>query len=650
MTVSAGSRSDSTVIRLMMMALFTGSFLLYANTLGHGFALDDAIVWYDNEFTLKGFNGWWDIFSNDTFRGFFKTEGKDQLVTGGRYRPLTLALFAAEIQLFGNQPFWGHLFNGLWYGLSVVAVFYLLQLLFGLRWPAANWSRPLALGASLLFAVHPIHTEVVANIKGRDEILAMLGAISGLILAVEGAWRKKVSLAWLGGICFFLGLLAKENAISLVLLVPLTLYYFVPGSWGGKLASTLPFAVFAALFLALRSQIVALDLTAASTELMNNPFLEWRGEAYAPMPPSKRLATIMYTLGRYLLLLFFPHPLSHDYYPRHIPIMNWNQLTVWASLLIHLGLVAYASWGLWYRWVSSYGIWFYLSTLFIVSNLPFSVGTNMSERFLYLPSLGWCIALAGAITSLLPQPDRPARLRPSLLVGAGILLSLAFVGKTISRNGAWKDNFTLFSTDIRTAPQSAKLNNAMGGELITQATTNPRYASQKTTMLNRAVTHLQTALQIHPRYREAFLQLGNAYLYLEKYPEAVAAYEEGRRYYNSDKDLRNNLALAYRNGGKYFGDVKEDLVTAKKYLEQAYQLNPQDYETVRLLGVANGLVNNHARAVELFLQGVKLQPQNAFAWFELGIGYQQNGQLAEAAAAFAEAQKLDPQIANKFGK
>ena len=94
---------------LQSMLLFAFSFLLYANTLTHGFVQDDAIVITDNMFTSKGVDGIPGILSKDTFFGFFKVEGKENLVSGGRYRPLTLVLFALLYQLVGNNPFWFHL-------------------------------------------------------------------------------------------------------------------------------------------------------------------------------------------------------------------------------------------------------------------------------------------------------------------------------------------------------------------------------------------------------------------------------------------------------------------------------------------------------------------------------------------------------------
>ena len=113
--------------------IFTVAFLLYGNTLTHEYTQDDAIVIYDNMFTTAGFSGIPGILKYDTFYGFFKVEGKDKLVAGGRYRPLTLVMFAVEYAVFGESPFIGHLGNVLRYGLLGLVLYLLLLKLFRAR-------------------------------------------------------------------------------------------------------------------------------------------------------------------------------------------------------------------------------------------------------------------------------------------------------------------------------------------------------------------------------------------------------------------------------------------------------------------------------------------------------------------------------------
>jgi tetratricopeptide (TPR) repeat protein len=641
---------DEKLTRLHLLVILFWSALLYINTLGHQFTLDDAIVWYDNEFTLKGFSGLPEIFSNDTFRGFFKVEGKDYLVIGGRYRPLTQAMFAIELSIFGNLPFWGHFFNLLWYSITCLVIYQLLVQLFTLRLERtfAHW---LALGVTLLFATHPTHTEAVANIKGRDEIIALLGSITALYFSIKAFQSNKSYWMWLSGLIFFLALMAKENAITFLAVVPLTFYFFTSANFFQIVKHILPAFLATVLFLIIRTAIIPLKFGVVTNELMNNPFLKLVGNTYVPFSSSERLSTIFYTLGRYVQLFFVPHPLSHDYYPRQISIMNWADGKVIMSLVLYLGMGGYTVWGLLKKDLIAYGIWFYLFTLFIVSNLPFAVGTNMSERFLFMPSLGLCVALVIGLGRVFYGKNLdPGNVRPTALLSVIGVVAVLFSIKTITRNPAWKDNLTLFSTDIQTSDKSAKLQNAMGGELITQATTNSKYASQKTQMLLEAEQHLQAAVSIHPGYKDAFLLLGNCYVFLDQYENAIVAYQNAKSLAPGDSSIISNLNIAYRSAGKYYGEKKGDLQKAFGFLQQAYAINPKDYETIRLLGVAYGVSGNSEKAVEFFLKGVAMQPKNAFAWFELGVGYDNGKQPEKAKAAFDEAKKLDAQIAEKFYK
>ena len=119
---------------------------------------------------------------------------------------------------------------------------------------------------------------------------------------------------------------------------------------------------------------------------MNNPFL---GLTF-----SERYGTIFYTLGKYIQLLIFPHSLTHDYYPRHIPIMSFSDWQVLLSIGIYAILGLYALIRLPKKDPIAFGIIFYIASLSVVSNLVFSVGTNMSERLVFMPSVGFCLVIA----------------------------------------------------------------------------------------------------------------------------------------------------------------------------------------------------------------------------------------------------------------
>ena len=149
--------------------VFAFALLLYANTLDLKYALDDSLMITDNNFTKKGASGIKDILTNDAFVGFL---GKNNLLPGGRYRPLPQVMFAIEKEFFGFNPFVGHLINILLYAFTCMLLFIILNRLF-INYKTTNWYLGIPFTATMLFTAHPLHTEAVANIKGRDEILCL---------------------------------------------------------------------------------------------------------------------------------------------------------------------------------------------------------------------------------------------------------------------------------------------------------------------------------------------------------------------------------------------------------------------------------------------------------------------------------------------
>ncbi len=651
----------NTKVNCWIILLF--GLLLYANTLSHDYTQDDAIVIYDNMYTTQGLQGIPGLLKYDTFKGFFKVEGKDKLVSGGRYRPLTPLTFALEWQLFkkpkvdaagnvlkdaqGNilyqgNPWIGHLLNAFFYGLTGMVLYLLLLKILTPRF-GDDFSCFVALAASLLFIAHPIHTEAVANIKGRDEIFTLLGSLAALYFSWRAFAEKKPLFNVLAAVIFFLALLSKENAITFLAVVPLTFYFFSKAKVGDIIKQTLPLVGATVLFLVIRGSILGWSMGPPSMELMNNPYLKIVNNQWVPFSGSEKMATIMHTLGYYVKLLLVPHPLTHDYYPRHIDIMSWGNWTVLLSLLVYGALIFFAWRGFRQKSVVSYGILFFLITLSIVSNIVFPVGTNMSERFMFMPSVGFCLVLAALAWRWAAKGGKTVQLIPALAVlGAVVLL---FSIKTIDRNKVWEDNYTLFRTDVKTSQNSAKLLNAMGAETGVQAT-NEKDETKRNTMLQEALIYLNKALTIHPTYKNTYLQLGNVHNYLKEYDKAIQYYEQVLKFDPNDQNGRNNMGLTYREGGKYYGE-KGDMQKAMQYLNKALELRGEEYEVLRLLGVAHGVSGNHPKAVEYFTKATQVEPNNADAFWNLGNAWYYAGDQAKADQYRNKALQMDPEVGNR---
>jgi len=664
--VKTGTASLIPSGKIVSALLMVFCFLLYGNTLNHEYTQDDAIVIYDNMYTTQGISGIPGILKYDTFKGFFKVEGKDKLVSGGRYRPFTLIMFAIEWQLFKKQkltetgqiakdadgnilyegrPFVGHFVNILLYVLTTILVYLLVLNLLG-KGRSDLRAFTVALIAALIFAAHPLHTEAVANIKGRDEILTLLGALAAAYYSLMAFYKKNNTLEIAVFVCFFIALMSKENAITFLGVIPLMYWFFTDAKLGKIIVKTLPFFGAAILFLIIRFSILGADLGDDSNELMNNPFIKVVGNQYVDFSLGEKMATIIFTLGKYLQLLILPHPLTHDYYPRHVEIMSFGNIKVILSLLAYLAMTVYAFIGLRKKDPVSFGILFFLMTTSIISNIVFPVGTNMSERFMFMPSVGFTFILGILGWRLAKKLNNPKSITSvsqlTVVLGLTAFITVAFGIKTVVRNMAWKDNYTLFTTDIETSQNSAKLRNAVGGEMIAQSS-KPENKNKETEMLRTAQVHLKEAIKIHPNYKAAYLLLGNSSNYLKEYEQAIKYYNQALAIDANDANAFNNLGITYRDAGKFYGE-KGDFANAEKYLNKALEMRGDEYEILRLLGVLNGTRGNHSLAIQYFQKAVNKEPQNAQALFNLSAAYQYAGDPENAQRYLLQAQAIDPNI------
>ena len=144
----------------------------------------------------------------------------------------------------------------------------------------------------------------MANIKGRDEIVTLLGSLAALLFSLKAF--KQQSFIWniIAGVIFFLALLAKENAITFLAIIPLSYFVFTDAKLGKIAMQTLPFVIAAGIFLVIRGAVLGGNFDGStSMELMNNPFLKIEGNRWVAFSFSEKMATITYTLGKYLQLL-----------------------------------------------------------------------------------------------------------------------------------------------------------------------------------------------------------------------------------------------------------------------------------------------------------------------------------------------------------
>jgi len=641
------------------LLLFLLVFMLYGNTLTLQFALDDRLLITENAFTKKGFAGIKDILTNDSFVGFFGE--KKNLLTGGRYRPLSQVIFAMEFEFFGLNPFIGHLINILLYSLTCMVLLMVLKRLFA---SYRGLLRYLPYLATLFYMAHPLHTEVVANIKGSDDILSFLLSISTLFFIIKFFDKRQAYLLIIAAALFFLAFTAKENAITFLGVIPLCLYFFFKPKIKDYFLTILPLGIVAVLFIYIRFAVLGFQLNiGVEKELLNNPFI---GTGTAD-----KFATIFYTMGVYIKLLFFPYQLTHDYYPFHIEIVKWTSFKAILPLLIYFMLAVYAVWGCLKKQLPAFGVAIYLMTFSISSNIVFNIGTFMNERFMFVPSLGFCIILAYLLITWLTKMKGNQQKIGSYIGIVTLIIMMLYSIRTFSRNFVWKNDFTLFTTDVNVSENSAKCNVSAGGVLIeeSQKTKDP---VQKEEFLNRALKYLEHGVKIHPHYVAAWVLYGNAYLYLEKFKETFVCYENALNIAPKNKDALNNMAhLAQLLDSKGFYDFsitvfnklnnyeplshdnryqlarvyenKNKIDSAMTILFAIVKEDSMYFNAHSKLGELYGKVyNNIDKSLEHLLIAYKIKPGDASNLENIGIAYGIKKDFANSLHFFEEAMKINP--------
>ena len=549
--------------RLHYLLVFSLAILLYGNTLHHAFVLDDDAVIVRNTFVQQGAGGIKAIFSNDSFAGFERIGQGASILEGGRYRPLSLAFFALIYALSGPNPLPFHLFNILLYAITGLILYRTMSVMFS----KLNAGKGLALFTTALFLAHPVHTEVVANIKSADEILVLLFGLSAMLcLLIAYDTGKKFQL-WLSGAFMLLACLSKESAITFLITIPLVLWFFRKASlrWTGFY--TIPLVLAAAVFLMLRESVLGgLAAGTMMNDPLNNPFLQWDGQAWVPCSVFVKAATILYTFWKYVWLIIIPFPLTHDYYPFHIALQSFSSPAAVGGLILFVVFLLLGIMGLRRKAIEGYGILFFLLTLGLTANVLFPVGTFMAERFLFLPSLG-------LILSIVLQGWKMAGVDKSrLILVAGGIVVVVFSVMTVMRNQAWRDNETLLSTDVLYSPNSAKLQNDLGTIILDKALKESDPAARKL-LLQEALPHLQTANELHPTYYDAMLAYGACAYYAEQYPLSVDAYRKASRLYPGDSKSSTGLVYALQALGKDQW-VKGDTAIALNALREAWTIQP----------------------------------------------------------------------------
>lgn len=462
-----------------------------------------------------------------------------------------------DCQVYGSS--FRHLNNLLLYLLLCLVVYAFLKK------TVFSSNADMAFLGALLFLIHPVHTEVVANVKGREDLVSLLFILLSLLYFVVFVNEKKTSSGVLASLFLFLALLSKEYAMLMILVVPLTIYFFRKSDLEKRtrLLITafllLPFGI----YLFMRTSFVSFSAGVADTELLNNSFLLANGQ--------QAFASQIHDLLVYLRILFLPHPLVSDYSYEALPYNDFSSWKFWLALILNGALLIYGILKSRKKHIVGYGILLYFIFLLPVSNLFFNTGIRLLESNLFHASLGFTIALAGLIIAGLDKLEQWNFTKKRNLINTmAIILILLSMIKTWERNWDWKNDITLFMKDVKNSPNSVLILGNAGARWIDLADTkeitgvaipgqDPNSYNDYNGVLNisdeelkesgaetkreyalrKGVAYLERAVELHPRYVNGFLNLGLAEFKLDDHDKSLYYWKHAEYLYPDNPYLKN---------------------------------------------------------------------------------------------------------------
>uniref|UniRef100_A0A8C9HZ60 Protein O-mannosyl-transferase TMTC1 n=1 Tax=Piliocolobus tephrosceles TaxID=591936 RepID=A0A8C9HZ60_9PRIM len=570
-------------------ALLAGaSCLCYGRSLHGEFVHDDVWAIVNNPDVRPGAPLRWSIFTND-----FWGKGMAENTSHKSYRPLCVLTFKLNIFLTGMNPFYFHAVNVILHCLVTLVLMYTCD-------KTVFKNRGLAFVTALLFAVHPIHTEAVAGIVGRADVLACL--------------------------LFLLAFLSYNRSLD-------------QGCVGESFPSTVsPFFLLFSLFLGTCAMLVKeTGITVFGVCLVYDLFSLSNKE-------DKSFLTYSYLLAFNVWLLLAPVTLCYDWQVGSIPLVE----TIWdmrnlatillAVVMALLSLHCLAAFKRLEHKEVLVGLLFLVFPFIPASNLFFRVGFVVAERVLYMPSMGYCILFVHGLSKLCTWLNRCGA---TTLIVSTVLLLLLFSWKTVKQNEIWLSRESLFRSGVQTLPHNAKVHYNYANFLKDQGRNKeaiyhyrtalklyPRHASALNNLgtLTRdtaeAKMYYQRALQLHPQHNRALFNLGNLLKSQEKKEEAITLLKDSIKYGPEFADAYSSLASLLAEQERF------------KEAEEIYQAGikncPDSSDLHNNYGVFLVDTGLPEKAVAHYQQAIKLSPSHHVAMVNLGRLYRSLGENSMA--------------------
>jgi protein O-mannosyl-transferase len=582
----------------LIAALALLAALPYLNTLSNGFVWDDSTQVLTNPY-IRNLHHFREIFTTTVW----SYRGGAEAATA-YYRPLMTLLYLACFQLFGPVASVFHLANVLLNALVVIALFKVTERMFQ--------RRGLAFAAAAMFALHPIHSEAVDWIAAVTDLeLAFFYLITFwffLTLPVNhlGRARKKL-LAQLGMTAgYVMALLSKETAVTLPLLATLYEHLYRDDrsetSWSQKLSRYGAMWALAVVYLTFRVHFLTLVKTARFIQSEDVPL------------------SAVGLVGQYVWKFLWPVRLSAFYvFPDN---SLWDLFARVPGGLVAIVFLAILFWILWGRARRvSFGVLWFVVTLAPVLNPRWMPANVVSERYLYLPSVGLCWVMAWAAVSLFDWlAGRRAALR-WVLAAALTVLALLCVIRIFTRNRDWHDELTFFTRTVAASPNSVQMLIDLGQVYFNRGD------------LKSAEREWLQARKIAPDYPILLDGLGALYTRQHRYDDATDALQRCIQQSPEDVEAHVNLGQAYAQMGQ--------VQPAEKELRTAVDLAPLNVHARTMLGEYYFARGRYRDAAEQFGRSIDSIPTSK-AYLGEGLASLQMGEPEQAERDFKKAAAVDP--------
>eukprot|EP00117_Sycon_ciliatum_P049950 scpid55659/ scgid35334/ Transmembrane and TPR repeat-containing protein 3 len=611
----------------------------YLNTLRGGLVFDDHRGIETNDDIRADRSSLSQLFSNDFWGGSMAREQSHK-----SYRPLTVLSYRWFNYLtFGMAHWWFHAVNTILHALAS-ALFWRVLREFGL-------AKQACLFGGLLFAVHSVHTEAVANTVGRAEVLSAIFFFAGTIVyarrVVACGGRPKEqqqpptkdgdggvhAWLWLGVavLCAVLSLLSKEQGITVLTVyaaVDILTHWKRDNDGGKRLKAALirvgVLAACAGVCLRLR---LAMN---HGTEPIFKPE-EMRATFHADR--RVRLLSFQYIYAWNALLLLWPAPLCCDWSLGSVPLvetmLDWRNcasLALYAMLLVYgLGALRQLLASPRAGWQPALGLALLVLPFAPSTGALFRVGFVVAERVLYIPSAGWCMIVAMGYQRLTTSPLLPSASRRVVCVlGAVTLLLMA--AKTVHRNEDWNTDLQLYESGVRANPNNVKLHNNYGMMLVELGRHDD------------ALRAYNAALELEPQYHDVHFNLGNLYHAAGQLDKAAAEFQFAAGNPNQARRSLNNLGSVLMKLNR-LNDAELALRQAIKAPAPGNQDNSQAFNN---LASVLGELKKYAEAEDAFREALRIRPDYVDAHFNYGTLLVHAGRMDEAERELREALRLHP--------